>query len=610
MKTFFLGLLLVITYSTSCKASVMVINRDGSYFSETSLAAAISSSGTNDTIIVVSTANTVDSDVTVPATIALKIGEGGSISVRRGKTLTVNGTFTSAITRIFLGDGVVIFGKGAVDKIYAEWWQNNSVPGTTDMAAAISAALESMQGIYEPTALVNNSPGGFLQLLNYTYAISAEIVVTKGGTVIRGQGAQNTKIKYIGAGSVADVIRFKDTNYSELSALTLDGNAASATQGAKACLGIDLAAFFTSHDLYMMNSTLYGIRASQLWESYFENTQIRGTGRYSTVNTPGAAIAFTSVDQSSTVFPISAHANNVSNNTTFIKPSLVPAGGLVRTDQPTVNISFLTPITETSPMAGNIQAIQEDQWSIGNNSENFQIIGGYWSGNAQLVKCNGSVFNFNGNNPGVSVSGYNIINPYSGNGYPAAESVFKINTYFPISVKNVTIFENVTTSFSSIFSAPTSGTIYSASLLGNITYVTGGTIRTVSSMFAVGATGRFSGKLTIQNGSDVATYDSGRFSNATTITHTDGPDSGHPYTAMPVDSIILADATTGDVYITLDSCYYRSVSVIKKDNSVHNVIIITSGYFDYYGAQQTKKLDNTTRSIKLYRNDNSVTYVQ
>lgn len=58
--------------------------------------------------------------------------------------ITINGPFSAPLTHIFTGSGAVT-GTG-LKEAYPEWWAVNTTPGTTDMTAAVEAAINAVVG--------------------------------------------------------------------------------------------------------------------------------------------------------------------------------------------------------------------------------------------------------------------------------------------------------------------------------------------------------------------------------------------------------------------------------------------------------------------------------
>lgn len=103
--------------------------------------AACASTETLNKTIVVSSDVAIDSDVTVEDR-ALRIANGGKLTVASTKTLTINAPFQAGLYQVFDGDGSVVFGSGSVSEVYPEWWYD----GLGDWTAAIQAAFDCGSG--------------------------------------------------------------------------------------------------------------------------------------------------------------------------------------------------------------------------------------------------------------------------------------------------------------------------------------------------------------------------------------------------------------------------------------------------------------------------------
>jgi hypothetical protein len=75
----------------------------------------------------------------------LKILPNVDLQIATTKTLTINGTFDVGRYKIFsyTGTSKAVFGSGNIKEVYPEWWGENTIPGTTDMAPMIQAAIDS-----------------------------------------------------------------------------------------------------------------------------------------------------------------------------------------------------------------------------------------------------------------------------------------------------------------------------------------------------------------------------------------------------------------------------------------------------------------------------------
>ena len=74
-----------------------------------------------------------------------KLPAGATLQIATGKVLTIGGPFEAGLYQVFdcVGTGSVSFGIGSVSKVFPEWWQANTVPGTTVMTSAITHAINA-----------------------------------------------------------------------------------------------------------------------------------------------------------------------------------------------------------------------------------------------------------------------------------------------------------------------------------------------------------------------------------------------------------------------------------------------------------------------------------
>ena len=139
------------------------------------LVTAVGSSASTDVLVDDTTVLT--SNLTVPANIRIHVSSSGRIN-QSTYTLTINGLFEAGRQLVFTGSGTVSFGPGAVNEAYPEWWTENTVPGTTDMGSAITAAIASVS---------TNGTVSFLPLSTYAYATSPNFAVS--GLTVRGNNS-------------------------------------------------------------------------------------------------------------------------------------------------------------------------------------------------------------------------------------------------------------------------------------------------------------------------------------------------------------------------------------------------------------------------------------
>lgn len=90
------------------------------------------------------TTYTLTTNETIPSNISLEMMPGAVLD--GAGTLTQNGPFEAGLTQCFGSNITVTFGSGAVKEGYAEWWATNTTPGTTNMYAAIQAAVTAFEG--------------------------------------------------------------------------------------------------------------------------------------------------------------------------------------------------------------------------------------------------------------------------------------------------------------------------------------------------------------------------------------------------------------------------------------------------------------------------------
>ena len=85
----------------------------------------------------------IDDNLTLSS--SLKILPNVDLQIATTKTLTINGTFDVGRYKIFscTGTGKAVFESGKIKEVYPEWWGENTVPGTTDMASKIQAAIDA-----------------------------------------------------------------------------------------------------------------------------------------------------------------------------------------------------------------------------------------------------------------------------------------------------------------------------------------------------------------------------------------------------------------------------------------------------------------------------------
>lgn len=145
---------------------------------------AVTTISTDQRKLIVSNAQTLTANLTIPATLSLEIVEGGYIAKASTYTLTINGEFKGC-DGCFSGFDTldVKFGPGAVTEVQPEWWQKNTSPGRTDMTSAFNNAAASLRPEVSDTALA----GGIVKLRSGRYKILGT-VIGRPGVVFEGTG--------------------------------------------------------------------------------------------------------------------------------------------------------------------------------------------------------------------------------------------------------------------------------------------------------------------------------------------------------------------------------------------------------------------------------------
>lgn len=141
------------------------------------------------------------SNVAIPSNVRLRFTNGAFLAPDAGVTVTINSSFNRHIEKKFGGGGSVVLAGSRMPYVNAEWWGALG-DGATDDTTPINAALVSAPGA-----------GGKVILLNRTYVVAPNNVVTVGSNNYSGAlvPAANTLIK--GAGKTATVLKAK-ANYA------------------------------------------------------------------------------------------------------------------------------------------------------------------------------------------------------------------------------------------------------------------------------------------------------------------------------------------------------------------------------------------------------------
>lgn len=155
----------------------------------TTLAAAITAIGSSKVTLVVPPGTWTGDDLTIPATMGLRVLKGATITVSDGATLTINGPLSAGPYQVFTctGTGKVVFGAGSVREAYPEWFGCTVAGSGVDNAAALQKLVDALT----PTDMTH---GGVVRFGGGTYTITGPITVN-GGLQFKGLN-QNTSIIY------------------------------------------------------------------------------------------------------------------------------------------------------------------------------------------------------------------------------------------------------------------------------------------------------------------------------------------------------------------------------------------------------------------------------
>lgn len=90
----------------------------------------------------------IGSNMTFPSNVRLNFDPRAMLKSANGVTITILGEIAHTKSQIFsnalASQGTISF--GSIDALYPEWWATNATPGTTDMTAAIQAAITATGG--------------------------------------------------------------------------------------------------------------------------------------------------------------------------------------------------------------------------------------------------------------------------------------------------------------------------------------------------------------------------------------------------------------------------------------------------------------------------------
>jgi len=219
------------------------------------------------------TTYTLTTNLTIPTNITLVIEDGALID--GAGILDIAGIFQKVRRRCF-GASVTVEFTGTALQGYAfpEWWINNTVPGTTEMAVAAQKATAALEA---------NMDGGTVLFGNGLYLHSTTVTSDRsvdqdlGRISFKGMGEYTTRIDYAGSGAcfsikgaLSGAVAPWESN-QRIESMTLVGpSRAVGTFGVYA----DNAAYVYFKRLYITNFS-YGMYLESVDQSYFEHLKLR-----------------------------------------------------------------------------------------------------------------------------------------------------------------------------------------------------------------------------------------------------------------------------------------------------------------------------------------------
>lgn len=393
---------------------------------------------------------------------------------------------------------------------------------TFDCLSAINAAVAALPQTFDVFFNFNGNqysgvPGPILYFPAGKYCVSGPVVIQKNNITVRGDGWCNSIIKYTNTGTpIQGVVRFLNSLSCEMSDIGIDGGlpyypTLSETYGADAGLICDLTPFFTSRNLWIANCRKSGLVAIHLWESFFENLQVRNTGYFTQEGvTLGAGIYFcadAAIKQSSNALGGGFESSNV----VFVKAKLVPVGSVIHAQAPTANITFIEPITENQDFATYFAALSYTKYKLPSFQNNFKIQGGYFFGHKHPFACNAKLFEIGSNVPGIAVKNFYVYTSVpTPSEFPEVTKIFEVFGQHNVCFDGLIIDDNnakLTAPFTILTGAGYPGIVY-----GDIMYNSATTV-TVAALIGANAPG-YKGTLTCVNTVTQAANRNTYFANA------------------------------------------------------------------------------------------------
>jgi len=168
--------------------------------SYSTFAAAITSIGSTETELWITKDDSMTGNVTVPQNVHLKFLDGYTIDPN-GNTLTIFSPDNIIASRFKCFEESVTFSYGT-GVILPEWFGTNTTPGTTNMATAIQADIDSAETIGTATQLGVGATISF----SGRYSVESALTINHDGIYLVGDGKNNTRI--INAGTDINTIYF------------------------------------------------------------------------------------------------------------------------------------------------------------------------------------------------------------------------------------------------------------------------------------------------------------------------------------------------------------------------------------------------------------------
>lgn len=181
---FILILIYFVCLSVNSHAEILVLQPNGQYIKKSDLKAAAMDIDTIDRKVLVTSAYIVPIGFDWPKNRTLEIETGGLLTVQSG-TMNIKGNFIAPLSRVFAGNGKIVFYSGSVREVYPQWWgaySDNSHP--TETTNAIQNAIYS-----SPTS--KYGPSGAVYFHEGIYSINNTIIIDRWGIRIGGNGASS-----------------------------------------------------------------------------------------------------------------------------------------------------------------------------------------------------------------------------------------------------------------------------------------------------------------------------------------------------------------------------------------------------------------------------------